>query len=193
MQVVRSIILLQAMEHPGNDELQKLVKNTEDKIQAISLVHQMLYKSHDLSRISIREYIEELADLIMCSFSITDNRISLNMKIDDQKFLLDTAIPFGLIINELMTNSLKYAFPDNRKGLISISLNCDDSDRNIFYFSDNGVGVSGEFDFRKQKTLGIKLIQNIGELQMLGKVVFENNNGISCMIEFPARLYKARV
>ena len=193
MQVIRSIILLQAMEFPQNTELQKIVKNTEDKIQAISLVHQMLYKSQDLSRISIKEYIIELTDLILQSFNFSKDRISLNIKIDDQEFLLDTAIPFGLIINELMTNSLTHAFPENRKGMINISLNCDDSDKNILYYSDNGVGVDAGFNFRGQNSLGLKLIYNIGELQMMGKVVLESNNGISCLIEFPAKLYKARV
>ncbi len=193
MQVIRGIILLQAVEFPQNAELQKIVKNTEDKIQAISLVHQMLYKSHDLSRISIKEYILELTDLILQSFNVPEGRISLNIKIDDQEFLLDTAIPFGLIINELMTNSLMHAFPENRKGMINISLTCDDSDKNILYYSDNGVGVIDGFDFRNQNSLGLKLIYNIAELQMMGKVVIENNKGISCLIEFPAKLYKARV
>ncbi len=193
MQVIRGILALQAAELPTNTELQQMVKNTEDRIQAISLVHQMLYKSQDLSQISIKEYLHELSALILQSFGVSTDRILLNTKIDDQHFLIDTAIPFGLIINELMTNSLKYAFPDNRKGMISITLTRGESENIILQYSDNGIGVPDGFDFQNQNTLGLKLIYNIGEMQMLGKVVMQNNNGVSCLIEFPDDLYKARV
>ncbi len=193
MQVIRGILVLQALKFPANIELQQLVKNTEERIQAISLVHQMLYKSKDLSQISIKEYLHELSALIMKGFGVSADRISLNTKINDQYFLLDTAIPFGLIINELMANSLKYAFPDNRKGMISISLTEGESKNIILQYSDDGVGVPDGFDFRNQNTLGLKLIYNIGESQMMGKVVMENNNGVSCSVEFSNKFYKARV
>lgn len=193
MQVIRGLFILQAIEFPTNKELQQLVKNTEDRIQVISLVHQMLYKSHDLSRISIKEYTEELTSLILQSFGIYNDRISLNININDQYFLLDTAIPFGLILNELMTNSLRHAFPDNRKGIISINLTNDGQNKNILEYSDNGVGVPDGFDFRNQNTLGLKLIHSIVEMQMMGKVIYKNNNGVSCLIEISTDLYEVRV
>lgn len=126
----------------------------------------MLYKKQNLSQISIKEYIHDLSVLIMESFNIANNRISLHVNIVEQSFLLDTAVPFGLIINELMTNSLKYGFPDNRSGNISINLILNDSGNYILQYSDNGVGISEGFDFRKQNTLGLKLIYSIAEIQM---------------------------
>jgi len=193
MQIIQGIIMLQAVNFPTNEELQELVKNTEDRIQAMALVHQMLYKSEDLSHIPIKEYMQELAALILKSYSIAADRIIVKMEIDDQYFLIDTAIPFGLIFNELLTNSLKHAFPDNKKGLISIVMTKEGPDKNIFRYSDNGVGVCDGFDFKNQKALGLQLIHNIGELQMKGKVALKNNNGVSCLLEFPTHLYKARV
>jgi len=193
MQVIRGIIILQAEKFPMNEEIKLMVDNTDNRIQAISLVHQMLYQSQDLSQISIKKYIQELSVLILQNFNIEGDRISLNFNIDEQNFLLDTAIPFGLILNELMTNSLKYAFPEDRKGLISISLKRDSSDKYIFKYSDNGVGVHDDFDFKTQNTLGLKLIHSIAELQMMGTLVFENKDGVSCVIEFSTNLYKARV
>ncbi len=193
MQVIRGMIILQAEDYPSNIEVQQLVKNTEDRIQSISLVHQMLYQSQDLSQISIRDYVNELSDGVMQSFDVAKDRISLNLEIEDHKFLLDTAIPFGLILNELMTNSLKYAFPDNKKGVISIALSRGESDINILKYSDNGIGVPDGFDFRKQSTMGLQLIFGLGEQQMMGKVTMKNNSGIECVFEFHNNLYKARV
>lgn len=193
MQVIIGMIVLQGAKSPANTELQELVKTTEDRIQTISLVHQILYKSKDLSKISVKEYVQDLASLIFQSYGIADDRILLTSKIDDQNILLDTAIPLGLIINELLTNSLKHAFPDNRKGVITILLKLEGSDKSILQYSDNGIGVSNGFDFRSQSTMGFKLIYSIGEFQMMGKVVCKNNNGLDCLIEFPNELYHERV
>jgi two-component sensor histidine kinase len=92
-----------------------------------------------------------------------------------------------------MTNSLKYAFPDNKKGAINISLSKGESDINVLHYSDNGIGFPDEFDFRKQSTLGLQLIYGIGEKQMMGKVTMENKNGLVCVFEFQNNLYQARV
>ena len=193
MQVIRSMIELQAEQYPGIIEIQELVKNTEDRIQAISLVHQMLYSSQDLSRISIKDYVHELSAIIIQSFGISGDIIKFNIKIDDQFFLLDTAIPFGLILNELLTNSFKYAFPDNMQGVINILLSRVESDKNILRYSDNGIGVPAGFDFRNRNTMGMQLIFGIGEQQMMGDIKMENNNGVACTFEFHSNLYKARV
>jgi two-component sensor histidine kinase/ABC-type amino acid transport substrate-binding protein len=193
MQVIHSMVVLQAVEYPANEELQKLVKNTESRIQAISLVHQMLYKSQNLSRISIQKYVQELTALIFQGFGVMRERISLKLDIEDRYFLLDTAIPFGLILNELMTNSLKYAFPDDRKGSITITLTENQNDIYLFRYSDDGIGVPEAFDFKNKNTLGIKLINSIGEMQLKGNVVFEHREGVQCMMEFSSNLYKKRV
>jgi two-component sensor histidine kinase/PAS domain-containing protein len=193
MQVICGILSLQLPKFPNNTELKEIIRDSVNRIQSMALVHRMLYKSHDLSRISIKEYIIELSTLIMQSLEMSTDRISLNISVDNQDFLLDTAIPFGLILNELITNSLKYAFPDNRKGLVSIILTREDGNKNILHYSDNGVGVPDGFDFLNQNTLGFKLIHNIAEHQMHGHVAIENTNGISCVIEFPDDMYNERI
>ncbi len=192
MQVIRGMIVLQAADFPENSEMQHLVKITEDRIQAMSLVHQMLYQSQDLSQISIKEYIWDLSQLIFESYSISNDKIVLDISIDDHYFLLDTAIPLGLILNELITNSLKFAFPDNRKGIIRIVLNRNESG-NVLRYSDNGAGAPDGFDFRNTKTLGLKLIHSIGEKQMRGRVIMENQNGVCVSFTFPDSHYNARV
>ncbi len=192
LQVIISMLLLQAEEHPSNGELQDVLKNTEQRIRAISLVHQMLYNSQNLSQIPINEYIHKLSDMIMQDFEVPVDKVSLNINACDHYFLLDTAIPLGLILNELITNSLKYAFPDDHKGVITITLTSGDSE-NILHYHDNGIGVAAGFDFKNHNTLGLQLIYTLGELQMRGRVVMENSGGVTCKFEFPDNLYKVRV
>jgi PAS domain S-box-containing protein len=193
LQIIGSMLLLQADEHQGNEELQQLVRNTENRIQAIALVHQMLYQSQDLSQISIKAYLAELAALIYQSYEIPAERIHLDLKIGEQNFLLDTAIPVGLIVNELMTNSFKYAFPDDGRGSIGIEMREEESDWLVLTYSDDGIGVPPEYDFRNQNSLGMKLIYSIGEQQLQGHVEMKSDHGITCSVEFKNNLYVKRV
>jgi two-component sensor histidine kinase/ABC-type amino acid transport substrate-binding protein len=193
MQIIQSMVELQAADYPESDHINLLVKNTRDRIQAISLVHNMLYSSRDLSKISIAEYVRELTALILRNAGQAGQRISLDIHVDDHLFLIDTAIPFGLILNELMTNSLRHAFPDNRPGTISIALTREAPDRTVLRYADNGVGVPSGFAFRAQDTLGLQLIHNLGELQLMGNVQFDTVGGLRCTVDIPLTLYTERV
>jgi two-component sensor histidine kinase/ABC-type amino acid transport substrate-binding protein len=193
MQIVRSILALQAIKYPANTELQGVAQNTDHSIQSISLVHEMLYKSRDLSRISVKDYIEELARLILTGFGGQDGRVSLSTAIEDGYILIDTAIPFGLILNELMTNAIKHAFPDGRKGTVSIALSTGEPGHMTLRYDDDGVGVPDGFDFQGQGSFGLRLIQNVGEWQMQGRVSFRSERGVHCVVEIPTDLYSPRV
>jgi PAS domain S-box-containing protein len=183
LQVVRSMLELQVEEYPQSEAARRLVKDAEDRIQAISLVHQMLYESRDLSRIAIKDYVSELAALAYRSFGVSEERIGLDIDVDDQSIALETAVSVGLILNELMTNSLKHAFPNRRKGGIRISLADEGSGACVLRYSDDGVGVPPGFDFYNGNTLGLKLIRTIGS-QISGDVEFEANHGVACSIAF---------
>lgn len=135
------MLRLQAARTPDNEQVQKLVHDTENKILAISLVHQKLYQSRDLSRINLHEYIDELAHLIMQRYASSSQHISLTLEIEHIGVLLDTAIPCGLILNELLSNTLQHAFPGGQEGEISITLCRNDAGNLELSFSDNGVGV----------------------------------------------------
>ncbi|MDA3901702.1 MAG: transporter substrate-binding domain-containing protein [Spirochaetes bacterium] len=193
LQMINSMMILQANEYPKSNDIQTVVKNTETRIQSISLVHQMLYQSSDLSRISINEYINNLALKVLNSFGLTTEEIACDIDIGDYSFLLDSAIPFGLIINELLTNSCKYAFPDSQKGKITMSLKQTESLDYHFYYHDNGVGVSNNFDFRKNSTMGLQLIYNIGEKQLRGTIEMKNNDGVECYFKFHSISEDARI
>jgi two-component sensor histidine kinase len=193
MQVVSGILKLEAGKYPGNSEISNLVAITDDRIQAIALVHQMLYASNDLSMIPIRNYIADLVRHLGESHGIENKNITVTLDVEDVRFLLDTAIPLGLILTELMTNTFKYAFPDHRNGSICVSLSVDESGDTRVTYADNGKGVPEDFDFEGQSTLGMQLIFNISRQQLRGAVSFINKDGLSCIIQFPKPFYRMRV
>jgi len=193
MQIISGLLMMQADKHPENTELQSLVSHTRDRIQAISLVHQMLIKSRDLSRISIREYITELASLILQSYEGTSDRISLHLAIEDETFLIDTAVPLGLILNELMTNSLKYGYPEKRRGQIRIVLETSSDQTQTLTYCDDGVGLPQGLNLDKLDSLGLKLIHAIGEKQLHGRIEMHQGPGFHLALIFLKDLYAARV
>ncbi|MCP4398786.1 MAG: response regulator [bacterium] len=193
MAVIQSMLLLQAAKSPDNAGVQQLVRDTDNRIQAIALVHEKLYQSQDLSRIDIQEYISELAPLIGQSCGISSQNISLSLDVEPVAVLLDTALPCGLVLTELLSNALKYAFPGEHEGEITISLFRNDSGDLELVFADNGVGVPPEFDFNAQTTFGLTTITALVEHQMQGTIAFENAQGVRCAITFPDTLYTERV
>jgi two-component sensor histidine kinase/ABC-type amino acid transport substrate-binding protein len=194
MQVVRSLIALQAVEYPDNREVQALANTTNERIQSIALVHEMLYKSQDLSRISVKEYIERMGSLLFVGASSQERgRIELETAIEDMTILLDMAMPLGLILNELMTNSIRHGFPDGRTGKVRISLVRKDEGKLVLQYSDDGVGVPASFDFQNTTSFGLNLIRSVGEQQMMGRVRFFCEGGVHCVLEIPTDLYNPRI
>ncbi len=199
MQVISSILALQSdmLEH---DQVKKIFKDTENRIKSMALVHQKLYQSNDLSNINLKEYIDELAELLLKSYNAEKISFILETLETDNSFvLIDIAIPCGLILNELITNSLKYAFPGDSQdkidetGEIRIKLNRTDNHEIFIRFSDNGIGFPENFDFENADTLGLRMIISIVEHQLGGTIDFETNNGMTCQIKFNDNFYSERV
>jgi len=193
MAVIQSMLLLRAAKSPDNAGVQHLVQETDNRIQAIALVHEKLYQSQDLSKIDIREYISELAPLIGHNCGMSSENISLSLDIEPVAVLLDTALPCGLVLTELLSNALKYAFPGEHAGEIRIALRRNDSGNLELVFADNGVGGPPKFDFNAQTTFGLTTIRALVEHQMQGTITFENAHGVRCTITFPDTLYTERV
>ena len=189
----KEVLLRELYHRTENEEVKKTFKEIQDKIQSMSIVHQMLYQSKDLSQISIKNYVTALINYLVQSYREIKDNIKMNLEIDDFQVIIDIAIPLGLIINELMSNTFKYAFTDKKKGEICIYLKKSIDDMIEFKFFDNGVGVKENFQFREQDSLGIKTIFLIGEKQLNGNVKFETGNGLRCIITFSNTLYKRRV
>ena len=192
MQVIISLLTLQEV-YSENSQLTETFDLMKNRIHAMALVHQKLYESRNLSSIDLKEYYDELIKMLLDSLKIQPEKISLIVDTESIYVLIDIAIPCGLILNELLTNALKYAFPDNKKGEITIRLKRVDQDNIELQVRDNGIGLPPDIDSRNTKTLGMQLIHTIGESQLQGKVEFSSNRGTTCTLRFRSDLYNERV
>ena len=192
MNVICSMINIQS-GCSDSEDVKAVLKDVDVRIRSMALVHQKLYQASDLSQIQLREYVEDLAQLLLESYKISSSNIGLEMDADPIPVLIDVAIPCGLVLNELMSNALKYAFNGVSDGLISISMKQELGDIIEIKFSDNGVGVSAGFDFRQQNTMGLQSIHALVEYQLRGTVEFHGGCGVNCCIRFKNQLYTRRV
>jgi len=181
LQMVTSLLNSQAA-YLDNDAAVLAIKDSLRRMQAMSLIHQKLYLSGNISTISMPEYIEELLSYLHESFD-TGSRIVFQQTIAPIDLDVSQAIPLGLIINECIVNAIKYAFPGDRKGIVSINLQSIDEDHALLNISDNGVGLPVDFDVMKPNSLGLKLVQGLTK-QLNGNVNIISENGLSVIIRF---------
>ncbi len=192
MAVIIALLDLQAM-YVNDPRLQKEFLEAQNRIRAMALVHQKLYDASDLSRINLKDYIQDLQALIKESYDISPGNIAIISEMDDTLVLIDTAIPCGLILNELISNSLKYAFKPTGEGEIRINLRRDAGGEIELVYSDNGIGVPPGFDFRRDGHLGVQNIFILGENQLRGKVFFTAGQGVECRLTFQDIFYEPRI
>jgi len=164
-----------------------------DKIKAMSLVHEKLYKSRDLSQINLNEYIQDLINLLKASYQIQHEKIDIVFSMEDVHILIDTAIPLGLILNELISNIFKHAFSPEAKGIVQISLKKLEDDTIILEISDNGVGFPKDFDPRKSQTMGLQTVFALSEYQLKGEITYQMEGGIKWNIKLKDNLHSKRV
>jgi two-component sensor histidine kinase len=136
------------------------ISDGQHRIHAMSLIHQKLYQTENMSAINMADYINELVDYLRDSFTI-NKRIRFNLQIQRIDLDLSHCIPLGLILNEAITNSIKYAFPDHREGLIFISLKKDPACQVLLTIEDNGVGLPEGFIAAKQDSMGMNLMRGL--------------------------------
>jgi PAS domain S-box-containing protein len=183
MQVISSLLGLKAAL-VDDVQMKIILQEMRDRIQTIAMVHQKLYQSQNLSRVNLKDYISDLANLIVISYSNDSDKISLVLDLDSINVELDIAVPCGLIINELLSNSIKYAFPGDRKGIIKVMLKKLDDEIIELIVSDDGIGISEEFEYMNKNTLGMQLLRGISQDQLMGKINITTNNGTNCSIRF---------
>ncbi len=178
------------VQEPG--ALQRFI-DTKSRIYTMALVHEKLYHTEDLKHINFKEFVEALAESLIFSYTTYPHRISLKTDIIDVALNLDRAIPCGLIINELVSNALKYAFPDDRKGIITIGFSIGPDDKYVLTISDDGVGLPEQVDFQKIDSIGLKLVPLLAN-QLDGEFVSQDTSeeregvsgqGTSFRIVFP--------
>jgi two-component sensor histidine kinase len=149
----------------------------------MALIHEKLYQSSNLAQIDFQEYIRTLVQELFRSYDVHRRAITLKLNVTPVSLAIDTAIPCGLIINELVSNSLKYAFPDNREGEICINLQESDKGQFILSISDNGVGLAEYLDFRNTSSLGLQLVCRLTK-QLEGSIELNAKQGTEFSITF---------
>lgn len=192
MQVICGMLNLQ-ISCTEDENVKNVFKEMVNRILSMAKVHQKLYQAQNLSNINLREYICELSDLLMQSYNGSINKVTFNLDLEDVNVLVYIAIPCGLILNELISNAFKYAFPDNKKGQITIKLYRIDGDLLELQVSDNGIGVPKNFDFRTNSGMGLQIVFDIVEHQLDGSISFESSNGVNAKIRFKDKIYSERV
>ncbi len=174
LQVISSLLYLQAKNIQGK-EPPAMFQDSQSRVRAMALVHERLYQSQDLARVNFAEYVRSLANYLFRSYGVNTNVIRLKINVEDVFLGVDTAIPCGLIINELVSNSLKHAFPDGREGEIRIELRSDDG-WCILVVSDDGVGFPRDVDFRNKQSLGLQLVDTLVN-QLEGIIELDGSSG----------------
>jgi PAS domain S-box-containing protein len=181
LQVISSILNLQS-SYVRDQKTLELLRESQNRIKSMAFIHESLYQTKDFSNINFSEYVENISKNLVHSYSGPENPPELHLDTGNIHLNLDTAIPCGLIINEIISNALKYAFPNNRKGNIYVSMK--ETDRAIcISIADDGVGLPDHVDYRNTESLGLQLVVTLVE-QINGKIRLDNKKGTKFVIDF---------
>jgi two-component sensor histidine kinase len=182
LQIIISLLNLQSYKTRDLNVIE-ILTDSQNRIRSMALIHDRLYKSKDLSGINSREYIQDLTTNLFHSYGVHSDRIKLKVDIDDIIMNLDTANPCGLIVTELVSNSLKHAFPEGNKGELTIKFKSDNYKNFTLIVKDNGIGFPKDIDFRKTNTLGLQLVTGlVGQLN--GTIDLDRSSGTEFKITF---------
>jgi len=182
MQVISSLLWLQASSD-GDEHIKNALNECLGRVQTMAFVHETLYGSDSLAVIDFKAYISKLANQIFRSYGTSNDRVKLEVDAENMKLGIEKATPLGLIANELVTNSLKYAFPESRSGEIVIRIRSVEQDITEFVFSDNGVGIPEGLDWRNTKSLGLRLVIILAN-QLDGTVSLDRRKGTHFTVRF---------
>jgi len=182
MQVISSMLSLQS-QHITDKASLEMFQESQNRIRSMALIHEKLYTSEDLAHIDIASYIHSLTHQLITTYHTLASRVNMDIAITDIFLTITTAIPCGLIINELVTNALKHAFPHQQKGTITVSMTPSTNDHLILTVSDTGIGFPEGIDFRNTTTLGMQLVTSLVE-QLEGTITLDRSEGTTFTITF---------
>ncbi len=185
LQVISSLLQLRARK-VQNPEVLGFLRDTQNRVRSMALLHETLYRSGNLARVSLPQYVKNVCTHVARSYASGAPGIRLRHEIADVSLDVDLAIPIGLIINELVSNAFKHAYPHRRKGEILVELLPAPEEQLRLRVSDSGVGVAPEVDPRRAETLGLLLVRNLAR-QLDGQMSVSGGNGTVFEIVFPAQ------
>jgi len=184
MAVIISLLGLQS-NYISDEGVRNALEDSRSRIKSMALIHEALYRSESIAEISLKEYAENLVNTLMKTVEGLCGIIHTSIESEEISLSIDQAVPFGLVLNELITNALKYAFPNRRKGLIKIKAFTNQQHEIVLEVCDDGVGLPTDLDYRHADTLGMKIISLLVENQLEGGWTMSNDNGACFIIHWP--------
>lgn len=182
LQIILSLLHLQE-DYMREPVAERMISDIRNRIHCMGLVHEILCQSHSLSAIDVSNYIQTLALNLLYSYRGDSDDIEMAMEDTGVWLSIDTAIALGLIVNELVSNALKHAFPNGRGGKVSISLSHEGDSRLALKVADNGVGLPRDFDINRAESLGLQLVQALAH-QLDGTIEFSRSGGTEFLVRF---------
>jgi PAS domain S-box-containing protein len=182
LQTISSLLRLQAAGVQDPKVLEPL-KESQNRVRVMALIHEKLYQAPTLAKIDFPDYVEQLATEILRCYAAYPNKVALQVQVDPVDLSLDTAIPCGLIINELVSNALKYAFPEGRSGSVKIQFSPLDQDKFVLIIADDGIGLPKDLHPQTLSSLGLRLVYSLVK-QIQGNVELRDESGTSFRIIF---------
>lgn len=191
LQIVTSLLKLQA-GYVNDEKVKQLFRESQNRVQSMSLIHQKLYQTKDLAHIDFKEYIETVTIHLQHSYGILEDRVKIFTDVKNMVMSIDNAIPAGLIINELVSNSLKHAFPGGRNGSIFINAAYDEYNKEYWLLvRDDGIGMKQKPDIENSSSFGLKLVNTLVK-QLEGIIEIVISGGSEFRIHFRSADYKER-
>ena len=181
LMIISSLLNLQS-HYIKDKEALDVFRESQNRAKSMALIHERLYQSTDLKNIDFGDYIRSLTTDLYHSMVSDPGRVNLDLDLEDVKIDINTVVPLGLIVNELVTNSMKYAFPDDECGHIKVELH-HEYENIVLRVSDNGVGFPRDLDYKNTNSLGLQLVNNL-IIQIDGELELNNNQGTSFTIRF---------
>ena len=183
LQVISSLLNLQS-GYVADETTREMFKESQNRIRSMALVHEKLYQSKNVADINLREYVRALVIELARSYGEKSDRVNMKFDMDPVSLGIDAAITCGLIINELISNALKHAFPRDRRGKITISLH-QEGDSIELKVSDTGIGLPRKIKMKQTESLGLRLVKILVEDQLGGKITVRRKDGTQFYIMFP--------
>jgi two-component sensor histidine kinase len=190
LQIISSLLNLQSKYINDPQALQMLIDN-QNRVKSMAFIHEILFRARDITKIDFAEYIKTIAVQIFRSYDAYSKKIELKVLVKDIMLDVDTAIPCGLIVNELVSNSLKHAFVDNKEGKICIQLSTNNDGILMLVVKDNGVGLPHHIDLQNVDSLGMKLVGALVN-QLDGSIKINRSFGTTFTITFADEKHKER-
>jgi PAS domain S-box-containing protein len=188
LQIISSIINLQA-NNTKKDEIKTVIKEIRNRILSMALIHEKLYQSDNIAKVEFSSYVRSLIMGLFTTYGITHDKVKMEIDVYNVPLNLDFVVPCGLIVNEIVSNSVKYAFPGNMKGKITVRFKpLQDGEGYELDIIDNGIGMPKEIDFHKTETLGLRLIRAL-ITQLGGDVKIVKDGGTHYHIDFKSKWY----